>query len=72
MEDTRKFILESRSLSGLGTVALIVIIGAGILSMLLVPVVTGISLGVPMKKLEYNIQAVILQGDTSPPRAPSN
>jgi hypothetical protein len=72
MEDQREFILESRSMSGLSTVSLVVAIGAGIVAFLLVPIITGTSLGMPMQRLKYNVQATILQGDASPPRSPAN
>lgn len=63
---------RSKDYSGMGTVALILIYAVLFIAVLIVPIVTGVSLGMPNKELRYNLQGTILQGAANDVRFPHN
>jgi hypothetical protein len=57
--------------SGLGQSAIILFYAAAVIGILLIPIITGVSLGIPNQRLKYQVQATIVQG-ASPQRFPHN
>jgi hypothetical protein len=63
---------RTKEYSGSGTVALILFYVVLFVAVLIVPIVTGVSLGLPNVELKYNLQGTILQGHVNDVRFPHN
>lgn len=72
VKDALALLSRAKDYSGMGTAALILFYAVIFIALLIVPIVTGVSLGLPNKELRYNLQGTITQGHANDVRFPHN